>query len=274
MAVDAINGGESNLLEEDVRAIVRLLADVAVSNGDHAGRKRMLMDGLSTLVGANGRLWTMTKVDLPTNTPISIGLLHGGLTDEQVTGWIEAGQSQSPPYPDSIPLTVILREGRHFTRTRQQVVSDQEWYENPNVKRNRLERGLDHFLYSIYPLDELGVISAIGLFRHIGREPFNSRESRIAHILLSEIDWLHRIEMPDHKGDGVPELTPRQRTVLIMLLEGRTAREIARLLHITEYTVKDHAKVIYRHFRVSSQIELIGRFRRGDGGDVASVNKT
>lgn len=261
-----------NIDEADVRAIVRLLAEVAVFQGDHPARKRLVMEGLSQLVQADGWLWTMTKVDFPTNTPISIGLLHGGLTDEQVTGWIEAGQSISPPSPDSVPLTDILRKGRHFTRTRQQVVSDKEWYESANVRRNRLERGIDHFLYSIYPLDEPGVISAIGMFRHTGREAFSLRESRIAHILLSEIDWLHRIEMPENKGDGVPQLTPRQRTVLIMLIEGRSTKEIAKLLHITEYTVKDHVKAIYKQFKVSSQIALISRFRRGNGGDMPARN--
>lgn len=159
-----------------------------------------------------------------------------------------------------MPLTDILRKGRHFTRTRQQVVPDDVWYKSSNVEKNRLRRGIDHFLYSIYPLDEPGVISAIGMFRHVKRKPFNVRESRIAHILLSEVDWLHRIEMPENKGDGVPQLTPRQRTVLIMLLEGRTAKEIAKLLHISEHTVKDHTKAIYKHFQVGSQVELIGRF--------------
>lgn len=261
------------LPEEDVRAIVRLLAEIAALQASHRQKKRTLMNGLSKLVNADGWLWTMTRVDFPTNTPVSIGLMHGGLTDVQITGWIEAGQARSDPSPDSVPLTDILREGHHFTRTRQQVVSDQEWYENANVRRNRLERGVDHFLYSIYPLEEPGVISAIGMFRHVGREPFDARDSRIAHILLSEIDWLHRIEMPENKGNGVPQLTPRQRTVLIMLLEGRQAKEIAQLLHITEYTVKDHAKVIYKHFQVSSQVELIGRFRRGDGGDLPPADK-
>ncbi|WP_417748626.1 helix-turn-helix transcriptional regulator [Rosistilla oblonga] len=261
------------LSETDVRAIVRLLADVAAFQGDHATRKRMLMGGLSRLVRADGWLWTMTRVDFPTNTPISIGLLHGGLTDEQVAGWIEAGQASSPPSPDSVPLTEILRDGRHFTRTRQQVVPDDDWYSSPNVKRNRLRLGIDHFLYSIYPLDEPGVISAIGLFREVGRDPFDERESRIAHILLSEIDWLHRAEMPTHKGEGVPQLTRRQRTVMIMMLEGRTTKQISKLLHISEYTVKDHAKAIYKHFRVSSQVELIGRFRCGDGGDIPGGNR-
>lgn len=227
------------------------------------------MEGLGELVDADGWLWTVTRVDFATNTPISIGLLHDGLTDAQVAGWIEAGQATADPSPEDMPLAATLRLGKHFTRTRQQIVSDAEWYSHPNVRRTRLWTGLDHFLYSIYPLDEPGVISAIGLFRHVGRPPFNNRESEIAHILLSEVDWHHRAELPEDRGATVPQLTPRQRMVLIMLLECRTVPEIAQLLHIAVYTAKDHTKAIYKHFRVKSQVELIRRFRHGNGGDVA-----
>lgn len=256
--------------EGDVRAIVRLLAEVAVTDCALVAKKRALMDGLSELVGADGWLWSMTRVDFSTSTPISIGLMHNGLTDEQITGWIEASQRPSPP-PEDAPLTEELKKGRHFTRTRQQVVSDAEWYSHPTVERYRLRLGIDHFLYSIYPLGEPAVISAVGLFRHRGRDPFTARQRRIAHILLTEVDWLHFAELPGDRGRDVPQLTPRQRVVLIMLLEARNAEEIAKLLHISIYTAKDHIKAIYKHFGVSRQLELIRRFREGDGGDALSA---
>lgn len=258
----------SGLPEADVRAIVRLLADVAVMKGGHPAKKRTLMNGLAELVDADGWLWTMTRVNFDTNTPMSIGLMHEGLTDEQVTGWIEAGQRTTGPSPEDAPMGSILRHGRHFTRTRQQVVPDEAWYAHPSVQKHRIRTGIDHFLYSIYPLDEPGVFSGVGLFRRVGRDPFDPRHCRIAHILLSEVDWLHRAELPIDRGITVPRLTPRQRVVLVMLLEGRSLQEIAKLLHISPHTAKDHAKAIYRHFAVSSQVDLMRRFRHGDGGDL------
>jgi hypothetical protein len=42
---------DSNVPEEDARAMVRLLADVASSQGDHEEKKRTLMDGLCEIVG-------------------------------------------------------------------------------------------------------------------------------------------------------------------------------------------------------------------------------
>jgi DNA-binding NarL/FixJ family response regulator len=255
------------LADDDVRRIVRLLSDVAVVGGGHAEKKRSLMNGLARLVEADGWLWSMTRVDFETKTPISVGLMHEGLTDRQLTGWMEASQSPSCPPPEDAPLCDIAASGQHFTRIRQQVVSDHDWYSHPAVVKHRLRVGLDHFLYSVYPLESPDVCSAIGLFRHVGRDAFTTLQAKIAHILLSEVRWLHYAEFPSDRGVRVPQLTPRQRVVLVMLFEARDKDEIARSLHISPHTAKDHIKAIYEHFEVSSQLELIRRFRFGDGGD-------
>lgn len=250
--------------------MLRLLADVAVLQGEHVAKKRALMDGLRALLEADGWLWTMTRVDFATKTPMSLGVMHDGLTDEQITGWIQASQSPTCPPPEDAPLADELKQGRHFTRTRQQVVPDAQWYSHRSVKRYRLALGIDHFLYSIYPVDGPEVISAIGFFRRCGRDPFTARQRRLAHIVLTEVRWLHYADLPGDRGESVPDLTPRQRVVLVMLLEARSIAEIARLLHISPHTAKDHSKAIYRHFGVSGQLELIRRFREGDGGDLAA----
>ena len=135
------------------------------------------------------------------------------------------------------------------------------------MKRHRLQRGLDHFLYSVYPLVEEDMYSAIGFFRHTGREAFSEGQSRIAHIVLSEVEWLHYAELPGERGRKVPQLSPRQRVVLIMLVEAHDKDKIADLLNLSPHTVKDYMKAIYKHFGVSSQLELIHRFRFGDAGD-------
>jgi DNA-binding CsgD family transcriptional regulator len=256
--------------DEDVRAIVRLLADVAILDGGHEAKKRALMDGLGELIEADGWLWTMTRVDLARDAPMSLGIMHGGLTDEQVAGWIEMNHDRAHPPPEHAPIIRELRRGRHFTRSRDQLVEAQAWYDHPTVKRYRLARGIEHSLHSIFPLDEPGVISGVGFYRRVGRESFTARQRRIAHIVLSEVDWLHYADLPGDHGRDVPRLSPRQRVVLVLLLEGRPRGEIARLLHISPHTAHDHAKAIYRQFGVSSQVALIRRFKSGDGGDVAS----
>lgn len=252
--------------EQDVRAIVRLLGDVAILNGDPTLKRRRLMEGLNHLVGADGWLWSMTCVDVEAKTPICVNLLHGGLSPEQIAGWVESSQEQVVPLPEHRPITELFIQGEHFTRTRDQVVPDEVWYNHPTVRAYRLNLGIDHFLYSIYPLDA-STVSAIGLYRHVGRASFTPVQRRLTHIVLSEVKWLHEAGLPQDEGRSVPQLSPRLRTVLVLMLEGHDRKRIASLLGISPYTAAEYMRAVYRHFKVSSQLELIRRFTIGDERD-------
>jgi DNA-binding CsgD family transcriptional regulator len=56
-------------------------------------------------------------------------------------------------------------------------------------------------------------------------------------------------------------LTPREREVLDLLLEGRRVVSIARALCVSEHTVRNHLKSIFRKLDAHSQGELIDHFR-------------
>src|SRR4051794_18835207 len=90
----------NGLAEDDVRAMVRLLADVAVVNGGFVEQKHAVMRGLENLVDADGWLWSITAIAPDTGTPICTGLMHSGLTEDQLAGWLEASQSTCPPPED------------------------------------------------------------------------------------------------------------------------------------------------------------------------------
>jgi DNA-binding CsgD family transcriptional regulator len=59
-------------------------------------------------------------------------------------------------------------------------------------------------------------------------------------------------------------LPPRVRDVLRCLLEGDSDKQVAARLSISRYTVNQHVKAIFRHFRVTTRPELLARWvRRG-----------
>jgi PAS domain S-box-containing protein len=59
----------------------------------------------------------------------------------------------------------------------------------------------------------------------------------------------------------VAGLSERQREVLIRLVQGDRVPTIAKQLHISPHTVRNHLKAMYRVFAVSNQSELIERVR-------------
>ncbi len=80
----------------------------------------------------------------------------------------------------------------------------------------------------------------------------------------------------DAKGAGerlIDQVTPREREVLGLLMEGRSNREIAGSLSIDEVTVKAHLGRMLRKAGVSNRVELTLRALEEQGGPVASKRK-
>ncbi|WP_440995827.1 LuxR C-terminal-related transcriptional regulator [Arhodomonas sp. SL1] len=66
---------------------------------------------------------------------------------------------------------------------------------------------------------------------------------------------------PAPGSTDISALTRRQRTVLRLLGEGQSNRQIAETLHLSEWTVKAHVSAVLRKLGVSTRVEaaLIGR---------------
>jgi DNA-binding CsgD family transcriptional regulator len=52
-------------------------------------------------------------------------------------------------------------------------------------------------------------------------------------------------------------ITPRERTVIEQVLDGRSGKQISRSLDLSQHTTNDHLKAIYRKIQVSGRSELI-----------------
>lgn len=64
------------------------------------------------------------------------------------------------------------------------------------------------------------------------------------------------------RPETAASLTARQREVLGMLAEGRSNKEIARLLGVAEQTVKGHLLTIFRQINVSNRVQAAEAARR------------
>ena len=68
---------------------------------------------------------------------------------------------------------------------------------------------------------------------------------------------LRETPAPPLAADGRGHLTQRQELVLLSLLDGKSNREIAESLHISEETVKSHVAAILRHFEVQNRTQAV-----------------
>jgi two-component system nitrate/nitrite response regulator NarL len=63
--------------------------------------------------------------------------------------------------------------------------------------------------------------------------------------------------LPSHGGTGDLPLSARQREVLQCLLRGMSAKQIARVLGISDGTVKSHTVAVFRALNVSSRAQVV-----------------
>lgn len=253
------------LAEQDVRAIVRLLGDVMASGGDFSAVKRQLVEGICQLVGADAWTWSLGCTAEPGESPIYLGMAHGGFDEARYARLILAAGHPDMAWASAKLLGEMRRTASHVTRVRQQIVEEPA-FSASEMNAYLRDADIGPFIFSLRPIDERAV-STICIYRRKDSPPFTERESRIAHILLTELPWLHEQGWPKDRGATVPYLSPRLRLVLNLLLDGRTRKEMAASLSLSEYTIAQYQRAVYSHFGVNSHTTLLRRFQMGNGAD-------
>ena len=256
-----------SLEENEIRAIVRLISRVVANPGNHAAKKRFLMDGLCDLIGANAWAWTLSCQRDPDKPQIYTSFLNGGFSEEGLVKVLQAIE-----HPDMVQIAAkffseIQKRQCHLTRLRYQITNKKR-FESSGAHLAWKAANVGPTILSLRPLDGRSA-SVIGLYRHYNKEEFTAREARIAHVVVSEVPWLHEQGWPDDRGEKVPMLSKRQRLTLNLLIQGQSRKHIADNMNISVNTVQEYTKNIYRRFKVNSQAELMHRFLHGDGGDVS-----
>ena len=68
-------------------------------------------------------------------------------------------------------------------------------------------------------------------------------------------------ERPDDSPLPPPHLTPRQVEVLRLLEQGRSTKQIAAELHLSNETVRNHVRGLFRALGVNSRLEAVAAVR-------------
>lgn len=259
---------EFSLSEPEVRRLVRLLAEALSPEDGRAAKCARLMTGLCEWIDADGWMWMRSRVGAD-GKPQNIDFLYGGsVTQHQLAVYAERGMEFAGEPPENAQLKRLLSAGEPFARSRPSLVSDPVWSRPEN--RTYISRlGHDAHLYCFVPLRTTRgeQMQSYGLLlRRIGRMQFSPHEATLANAVLSEAGPLHSMDLDEQLVDDLEGLTPRQRTVLCLMVDGLGVPDIADRLSLSRHTVKEHATAIYRHFGVKGQPALLRRFMyRGNG---------
>lgn len=256
---------EELLSAADVRDMVRLLGDVIAARQDFSGVKRLLAEGICALVDADAWTWSLGCLAEPGEQPVYLGVAHGGFEPERYASLLLAAGHPDMAWTSQKLLGEMRERNAHVTRRRQEIV-DETTFRACGVDGHLCDADIGPFIFSLRPIDERAV-STISIFRRRNAPPFSERDARVTHMLLSELPWLHAQGWQADRGVSVPRLSPRLRVVLNLLLDGRSRKEMAANLSLSEYTIAQYQRAVYRHFGVRSHATLLRRFQMEGGGE-------
>lgn len=246
------------------KRMVVLMSEVASCKGTTRDQPQTLLDGLKSIIDADAWLWVALDENQNSVVHRPLGDIDVRLSEEAFSRLTRAIRENSLSLPDSASITNLSIQKNHFTWTRQLAMPDKSWPEAIAIRHDHWGTGVDHSLYSAYPLDD-NRCSIVCFFWRVGRDAFTNLDQRVCHLILGTVRWLHEAAATTSYGWLENELTPRQKTVLRKLLDGKTKRGIAQSLGLSEPTVGGHITQIYRSFGINSQVELMRLFQSHHG---------
>ncbi|MBA3484708.1 MAG: hypothetical protein H0T51_23140 [Pirellulales bacterium] len=224
-------------------------------------RKRRLADGLAALIDADVWMWSATAVnhDVPGDTMTTHMINDGWQSEEERILVYEKLTSSDFAGERMLPLYHAMRSSSHTTSLGDELFTPSEW---ETISKLWSVTGFRSFILSFHPVS-LNASSNIGMHRRRAKPDFGEREKTIVHLVMSRVGWMHRHGIYEAAHEQVIRLSPRERQVLMLMLNGQGRKAIAAGLGISEHTVGDYQKKLHKHFNVSSRAELQAYFFLG-----------
>lgn len=261
-------GNSSLPRQQDLLAVMRLMADVAALKADPEQQRRQFVDGLSAISGLEQGFAYITDQFRPHLKGRFVSQTLVRDPERQMYRYLRDLAILYPPESDPFAYRAIHStkqfESQRFAPVMEaskgvmRFATALEYISNAGLRDCAVVYGRPHNGERL-----VGVA-----FHQIGKAPsIRARQLRILEFAVQEL--VHLIErghyhMPPEAGPA--SLSPRLQQVLDQLLIGRAPKEIARNLGLSPWTVREHIKRLYQHYKVSGRDELMIRLLGAAGG--------
>jgi DNA-binding CsgD family transcriptional regulator len=256
----------------DVQAMLRLIGECRELGDDPIVWRQHFCAGLAEMVGAD----VVTSGEM-------IGCLSGRFRIPGGTAWgfdrgfniagfrLLGEQFAADPLASESFRGVIgelrARPTPGATIPRQQIVPDREWYRSFDYQMVCRTMGTDALVHSFCAMAGAhDHFDGMAVCRAAGGPTFHEREVSLVNLAHQEVARLVGGPLARFDEPAPSRLPPRVRQVLRCLLEGDGDKQVAKRLALSQYTVNQYTKHIYRYFSVNGRTELLARWiRRGWG---------
>lgn len=246
-------------IEDDVVWLLRLTSELTASTLPLNERRTKAIQSLMNRTGADAGWWAWGQ-GVPGKSQVTpLAFIPMGFTPEQLALHIEAGLD---PEMDTLYRSKVMPFLEHVpqhTHLWNELVSDEIWHASTLYKRYYAQSGFDRHVNSVRYFEN-DYFSNASFCRKVGRPPFSESERQLLDWAMAGMSIMHISSAEAVPPEVLSRLTARQRTVLLMLLGGQSRKSVANDLSISEHTVNEHVKQLYKNFAVNSVTELAAKF--------------
>jgi DNA-binding CsgD family transcriptional regulator len=226
-----------------------------------ADLRRETLEELAALAQADAGHWSWGRGHPASASITPVAFIHFGYTDNELAATSRFGLHPRMREEFALPLVKLMRPNNVACALRRDIVSDECWTTENWLYRNVHETGMNSWIQAVrYAANDTW--SNMYLARRIREPEFGLSERAIAELAISSIPWLWAHPHEAAPAEAVKALSPRQRAVMLQVLDGLSRKKIAKRLGISEETVNHHLKAVFRHFSVQSATELAALFLR------------
>lgn len=237
--------GEPRIAASRVRAMLHLLAELR-EQPRHVDLRAAYLEGSARLLGADlAALCVMPARASLEVQDVTLGFDSPALVE--LYDDIRWGRAVDPA------MRAITVSGAGVAR-RADLVDDAGWYADPVVQR-RLAAGVDDALLCVRALPD-GRLLGVGYHRRVGAPRFSAEDLAVAEVLEPEAAWLLR-DVTAADRVALSRLSRRERQTLELLVQGRSEKEAAAALEVSQSTLHTYVKRLYRRLGVRSRPELL-----------------
>lgn len=241
---------------QEIRDCFRLIGDCRDLGRSPESWHQRAFEGLTVLIGASAAtggegVWRRPRGIVKPMTFNDFGFERH--TREYFLAYLRA----RPLKTDPIFERLQRETDRLVTCTRQDLLSDQEWYRSSIFIEFQEPGGVDHQLTSVYQVSDYGAISAMTFHRPLGERAFSARQKELVRFFHGELGRLLGGALVSGLEPGPDDLSPRLRQTLAYLLEGDSEKQVAARLGLSHATTHQYVTDLYRRLNVRSRGQLM-----------------
>jgi DNA-binding CsgD family transcriptional regulator len=215
-----------------------------------------LLEGLDRLLGDSvGIVAEGQRTGRARSVDPSLVVDRGWDCDSSRRRWLDYMRSMGPGADPNCAAFLARFVPPYRTAVRRQYVGDREHYASDYYRNYLSSVQIDDSLYSFHELPD-GSFDALTLHRRSGDRPWSPRDVELLTLVHREVATMVDRELASGNGHSQP-LAPRLQETLDATLDGLSEKEIAARMRLSEHTVHQYVKALYRRYRVRSRAELM-----------------